>query len=218
MAEISLNVQTRELGNKGSVRRLRADKKIPGVYYFHGKGNIPIYVERTDLQAIWGHESALLDVSFDGNKRKKCIILDIQYDPIKGTPIHLDLMGIKMGEKFTVTVPLHLKGTPTGVKNGGIMQQMMRELQIECMPSDMPEFLEVDVTELEIGDSISISDVNWENIALLDDHDTTIVSITVPRMEEEPEEEEGEELEGEEGAEPEVIGQKAEGEEEEPEE
>lgn len=210
MAEISLNVHTREISNKGSNRRLRAEKKIPGIFYFHGSDNIPIYIERTDLQAIWGHESALLDVSFDGKKSRKCIIRDIQYDPIKGTPIHLDLMGIRMGEKFTVTVPLHLEGTSEGVKNGGIMQQMMRELQIECLPSNMPEFLQVDVSELKIGDSISISDLQWENIELLDDPDTTIVSITVPRMEEEPEEE-GEELEEEaEGAEPEVIGQKPE--------
>lgn len=217
MAEITLKVQSREIGNKGSNKRLRADKKIPGMYYFHGKNNVPFYVERTDLQAIWGHESALLDVSFDGKKSRKCIIRDIQYDPIKGTPIHVDLMGIKMGEKFTVTVPLHLIGTPEGVKNGGIMQQMMRELQIECLPSDMPEFLEVEVSELNIGDSISISDLGWENIELLDDPETTIVSITVPRMEEEPEEAELEELEEEEeGAEPEVIGHKPE--EEEPEE
>jgi len=218
MAELKLNVHKRNVKGSNAVRKMRYEDKIPGIYYIHGEDNIPVYIERTDLQSIWGHESALLNAVFGDGDSKKCIIRDIQYDPVRGTPIHVDLMGIKMDEKITVSVPLNLIGTAEGVKNGGILQQQVREIELECLPGDMPEFIEVDISELEIGDNLTIETIDIKNVDILMEQDTVIATVTVPSLPEEEEEEEELEEELEEGAEPEVIGQKSEQEEEEEEE
>lgn len=214
MAELKLNVHKRDIKGSNAVRKMRYENKIPGIYYIHGEENIPVYIERTDLQSIWGHESALLNAVFSDGDSKKCIIRDIQYDPVRGTPIHVDLMGIKMDEKIKVSVPLNLVGSAEGVKSGGILQQHVREIDLECLPGDMPESIEIDVSELEIGDNLSIEVLDVKNVDILMDKDTVIASVTVPSLAvEEEEEEEVEEVE--EGAEPEVIGQETEEEEEE---
>jgi len=209
MSDITLNVETREGTGTQAAKKLRSQNKIPGIYYFHGSKNIPFIVDRAELHSIWGHESGLLEIIFDGKKHKKCIVREIQFDPVKGTPIHLDLLGITMGEKLTVHTPVTLVGTSIGVKNsGGVLQQVAREIEIECLPSKIPESIEIDVTELEIGDSISVSDLQSEGYTILADPSTVLVTVSAPRVieVEEAEEEEAEE----EGAEPEVLTKKAE--------
>lgn len=206
MSEILLNVQTRDGVGTQVAKKLRKENKVPGIYYHHGAKNIPFYVDRKDLHAIWGHESALLDVVFDNNETKKCVVRDIQFDPIKGRPIHIDLMGIKMTEKIKVNIHIHLVGIPEGVKNsGGVLQHIMRDLEVECLPSDIPEKIEVDVSHLDIGDSLPLSVVNLENVTIHGDPEAIVATVSAPRVVavEEP-------VEGEEGAEPEVIAQKAE--------
>lgn len=211
MAEITLNVFNREQTGTQAAKKLRREDKIPGVYYFHGGQNIPFYINRKDLHSIWGHESSLLDVAFDNKNKKKCVIRDIQFDPITGKPIHIDLMGIKMTERITVNIHIHLVGIPAGVKDaGGILQQVTREIEIECLPSDIPEKIEVDVSELNLGDNITLSDIQLENVITLDDPDTIIATVVAPRLTVETEEVEEELEEEEEQAEPEVISQKEE--------
>ncbi len=213
--ELKLNVETREDTGTSAVRKLRREKKIPGVYYMHGQKNILVSIPRTELHGIWGHETTLLEIVFDGKDSKKAVIRDIQYDPIKGLPIHVDLMGIRMTEKLTLSVPVEIIGTSKGVKDsGGVLQQFLREAEIECLPADIPESIAVDVSELEIGDSIHLGDLDTGKFIFLSDPETLVVTVTPPRLVEEEEEEEELE-EGEEGAEPEVIGQKSEEEEEE---
>ncbi len=212
MAELHLNINTRDEKGSNAVRKLRREDKIPGIFYHHGTENIPFYVDRKELHNVWGHESSLLDVTFDGKDNKKCIIRDIQFDPIKGRPIHIDLLGIKMTEKITVSVPIELVGTSTGVKNsGGILQQILREIQLECLPSDIPENIEIDVSDLDIGDNLQVSDLVAEKVEILDDPDSIVATVTAPRLVVEEEEEEG--LEEEEAAEPEVVSQRSEEEE-----
>jgi len=210
MAEITLNVKSREDIGTQSVKKLRRQDLIPGIYYFHGGENIPFAVERTELRSIWGHESGLLTIVFDGKNQKKGVIRDIQFDPVKGMPIHLDLMGIKMTEKIQISVHVHLIGTPEGVKNaGGILQQTLREIEVECLPSDIPEGIDVDVSELAIGDSIDVSAVTPDNFTILADPTTVIATVSAPRvLAEEEVKEEAEE--GEEEMEPEVLSQKPE--------
>lgn len=213
MAEITLNVRRRDSLGTQAMRKLRRQDLIPGIFYFHGSNNIPFIVERTDLHSIWGHESGLLTIVFDGKDQKKGVIRDIQFDPVKGTPIHLDLMGIKMTEKLQINVSVQLVGTPEGVKNaGGILQQTLREIEVECLPSDIPESIEVDVSELGIGDSLDVSTITPGNFVILADSTTVVATVTAPRiLAEEEEEEEAEE--GEEEMEPEVLSQKPEEEE-----
>lgn len=211
MSDLTLNVKTREGIGTQAARKLRAQNQIPGIFYFHGSDNIPFVVDRADLHAIWGHESGLLEIIFDGKNSKKGVIRDIQFDPVKGKPIHLDVMGISMSEKIKVNVGITLVGTPEGVKtHGGILQQTLRELEIECLPSDIPEHVELDVSELGLNESIQVSSIEIENVTILADESTVVATITPPRIvEEEVEEEEGEE----EAAEPEVLSQKSEEEE-----
>lgn len=210
MSDITLNVQTREGVGTQAVKKLRAQNLIPGIFYFHGGTNIPFVVNRADMHAIWGHEAGLLELIFDDKNHKKGVIRDIQYDPVKGNPIHIDVMGISMTEKIKVNVSISLVGTSQGVKNhGGVLQQTLRELEVECLPSDIPEQIELDVTELDINDSLHVSDIKLENAEVLVDESTVVATVSPPRVIEEVAEGEGEE----ESAEPEVLSQKSEDEE-----
>lgn len=207
-----LELEKREKTGTGYVKKLRREGKIPGVFYFHGKESIPVTVLRKSLQEIMGKESSLIDAKFANGDKRKCIVRNVQFDPIDHSILHVDLMGILMSEKITVTVPIHISGTPAGVKNeGGILQQMMREIEIECLPNDIPEVIELDVSELNIGDSLHATAIQAEKFKIIGDLDRTIASVSALRVAQEIIEEEEEEAE-----EPEVIGkeEKEEGEEE----
>ncbi len=211
MAEVTLNVETREGLGTQAAKKLRAVDKIPGIFYIHGSKNIPITIDRAELHSIWGAEAGLLDIVFDGKTHKKGVIRDIQFDPVKGNPIHVDLMGIKMTEKVKMTVQVHLVGTPEGVKtHGGILQHTLREIEVECLPSDIPAAIEMDVSALNIGDNLHVSDIHLEKVEILTDADSVLATVSPPRVAETPVEAEEEE---EEGAQPEVLSQKAEDEE-----
>jgi large subunit ribosomal protein L25 len=213
MAEIQLNVETREGTGTQAAKKIRAVEKIPGIYYISGSKNIPIIIDRAELHSIWGTESGLLDITFDGKTRKKAVIRDIQYDPVRGFPIHIDLMGIKMTEKLKINVPVTLIGTPNGVKtDGGILQHIQREIEVECLPSDIPSSIDIDISELNIGDNIHVSDLNVENAEILTDQEAVIATVSAPRVVEETTVAETEE-ETDESAEPEVLSQKSEDEE-----
>ncbi|RLD14058.1 50S ribosomal protein L25 [candidate division KSB1 bacterium] len=214
MAEIQLNVETRENTGTQAAKKLRAAEKIPGIFYLRGSKNIPITINRADLHGIWGTESGLLDIIFDDKTHKKAVIRDIQYDPIKGSPIHIDLMGIKKGEKIKMNVAVQLIGTPEGVKTqGGILQHILREVEVECLPSEIPSSIDIDVSELNIGDNLHVSDLEAENVTIMTDMASVIAAVSAPRISEEPEEAEEVEEEEEEGAEPEVLSKKSEDEE-----
>jgi len=212
MLEIALDIETRKEKGKQYTKKLKKEGQIPGVYYFRGKENIPFIVEQKQVQSLAGHESGLITVNVDGKQEKKCIIREIQYDPINAKPIHIDLMGILLTEKVTVSVPIHLTGTPEGVKNaGGILQHVAREIEIQCLPGDIPQNIELDVAHLNIGDSAHLSDITLDKIEFMGEQDMVIATVSAPRIvEEEVVAEEEEEV----TAEPEVI-TKAEEEEEE---
>lgn len=211
MAEILVTQQRKGLG-KRDARRFRREGMIPGVYYYHGEEAIPLLFESKSLTYFLSSAKGLIDLQIEGEKEpKKCVIKEIQRDPVNGKFLHVDFLGVTMGKKITVTVPLVLNGTPAGVKAGGIMEHLIRELEIECFPRHLPEKLELDVGSLEIGDSIHVGELSFPNVDILDDPDGTIVVIEAPRVvvEEVEEEVEEEALE-----EPEVISEKKPGEEE----
>ncbi len=141
---------------------------------------------------------------------QKSVIKEIQYHPVKGDIIHVDFMRIKAGQEIHVTVPLKFVGEAPGIKLGGVFQMIKSDLDISTLPKYMPNEIEVDISEMEIGDTIHISDLNLENITIILEPETTLCSIAMPKKIEEvvEEAEEGEEIEGEE-AEPEVISAKA---------
>jgi large subunit ribosomal protein L25 len=202
MSEVSLKVESRKQIGKESAKKLRRAGKTPGIYYFHGKESIPISVDKKALHAMMGKESTLLDITIDNKDQRKCIIRDIQFDPITSNPIHIDLMGIELTEKVTVQVSIVLTGTPDGVKNqGGVLEQQLREISVECLPMDIPEHIVLDVSNLLIGGSLHVSDIQLDKVKLLDDVSKIIAHVVPPRVIEEPvaAEEEG-------AKEPEVIG------------
>lgn len=202
-----LELTVREKHGTRQAKKVRRAGDVPGIFYFHGKESIPFTVNGKALQSTLGKETTLLDVHFNTGDNRKCIVRGIQYHPISHAIIHIDFMGIKLDEKITVSVPIHLTGTASGVKNdGGILQQVLREIEIECLPGDIPESIDLDVTALNIGDSLTVSDLTTGKFVILGEADRTIVTITAPRAAEEPvavEVPEGE-------AEPELVGRKAE--------
>jgi len=204
MAKI-LETQKREHVGKRSSRRYRREGMIPGVYYYHGEEAVPIIFNSKMLTLFLNTAHGLIDLKIEGEKEtKKCVLKEIQSDPVTGNFLHVDFLGVKMGEKITVKVPLVLKGLAPGIKAGGILEHLIRDLEIECFPRHLPEKLEIDVSSLEISDSIHVKDLNFENILILDDPDDAIVILEAPRVVVE----EVEEVLEEEMEEPEVIGEK----------
>jgi large subunit ribosomal protein L25 len=137
----SLEAQQREAGNKNDARRVRRSGRIPAVVYGAGKNSIPVSVDPRQVARILhsasGHNT-IFDLALDG-ERSKAMIVDWQYEPIKGGLLHIDLKRIAMDQKLTVKVPIVLKGEAAGVKQqGGILEQVLREVEIECLPGDIP--------------------------------------------------------------------------------
>jgi len=214
MAIISLEAAARPDAGKGVARRLRAGGRVPGVYYGRGEESIPLTVALKDLVSVL--ESAegsnvIVDLKLGGqaSKDRKALIREIQRHPVAGSILHLDLQHISLTERITVEVPIVLLGVPTGVKDGGgILEHLLREVEVECLPTDIPSKLEVDVSALQIGDSLHVSDIQAERATILTEADRAIAAVVPPTILEEvkPAEEAA-------AAEPEVIGAKKEGEE-----
>ncbi|RMF66136.1 MAG: 50S ribosomal protein L25 [Calditrichaeota bacterium] len=206
MSELVLSVEKREATGKKISKQLRREGKIPGVFYFHGQDSVPVAVDEKELRNVIHSEASIIDLDFDGKKKTKCVIREVQWDPVYGHPLHVDFMGIKLTEEVTVDVPVHVVGTAVGVKDGGgIMQHILREITVQCLPLDIPEHIEVDVTELEIGDAIRVEDLKLDKVKILSEPSQSIVVIRPPTVVAEPTVA-AEELE-EEGAEPEVVGE-----------
>lgn len=221
MERHSLKVKAREETGKGVARKLRREGLLPGVVYGRKRQPQPLIVNPEELQnKVSGNVIFDLDITGDGEGSETVMIKDIQRDPIKGNLIHIDFQHISMDEKISVSVLLNLQGDAEGIREGGVLQQLLREVEVECLPANIPEELTLDISELTIGNSLLVSDLEVpDDVEVLTPLDEVIVTIVTPTelVEEEEEEEEEEFLE------PEVIGEEedaeaAEGEEEETEE
>lgn len=202
MAEIVLEAEVRSSRGKQS-HALRRSGKIPGIYYARGEENIAISATEKALRPFIGTKEAhIIDLHLDSGKALSCILRDVQYDSLTDRPIHFDLQGIKADEELTIEVPITLQGIPAGVKNGGMMQHIMHTLRVACLPRYIPEHISLDVTALEINTSIHVSDIQLENVKILDNVENAIVAIIPPPavVEEAPA------VEAEVPVEPEVIG------------
>lgn len=217
MEKVIIEANERKTINKRSRNILRNEGRVPGVLYGSRMKPIPIDVTRLVINPlVFTSKTNLISLKLDGHDEYECIIKDVQFDPVTDKVLHFDLIGLTRGEKIQLEVPLKLLGNAVGVKEGGLLQESMHKLSIECLPKDIPQSLELEVTELNIGDSIHVSDLNFEHITILNPEDTIVVSVVLPKVEKEVEAvEEGEEFAEEEGAaEPEVIGKGKESEEE----
>jgi len=183
---IKLEVRERtELGSRHS-RRLRAQGLIPGVLY--GKGHTrPVVVAERDLRAAMTGPSgmhAILDVVLEGQKTvHPSVVAEYQQDPMRGTLSHFDLREVRLDRPIHAAVAVNLVGEAPGVKAGGVLSLVTRELHVEALPADVPEHIDVDLSSLEVGDVLRVEDVPpLENVTFLDDpHETVIATVSVPR-------------------------------------
>ncbi len=207
--QATLKVETRDGRGKGAARQLRRAGSIPGNLYGREIEPISVQADMREFAALVGAisvENTIVELSLDGDAPRRVLIREIQRHPVRPDFLHVDFYEIRAGEKLKVNVPLHLIGTPIGVRNGGTLQQVRHELEVECLPSEIPPSFEIDISGLEIGDSFHISDVDSGGLEILEDGGRTICAVAAPRVVEEPVDDEGLEGEfGEEDAEPEVI-------------
>jgi large subunit ribosomal protein L25 len=205
MEKSILEAELRETGSKQARKLVRKNGKVPGVYYSKHDSPINLAVsEKAINPLVFTAETHLVSLKVDG-KELDCVIKDIQFDPITDKVVHFDLIGLTSGETFQLEIPVQLNGTPVGIKEGGIIQHLIHKLEIECLPKDIPQHIDIDISELKIGDAIHVNDLNIENITILNPEDSVIISVTHPKVEKEPVAEE-ETIEEEEQTEPEVIG------------
>jgi large subunit ribosomal protein L25 len=192
-----------------SPRKLRREGMVPAVMYGHGEGSIVLCFEEREFKKALssGGANAIFEIVLDENGSKQshvAMLKEFQRNPMTGDFIHVDFYRIRMDETITTRVPIHAIGEPVGVKEGGLLQYQIREVEVECLPGVIPENFTIDISELAIGDNMAISDLPaFEGVKVLDDPNETILSIVAPRAVEEVEEEE----EAEEGAEPELVGE-----------
>ncbi len=185
-----LEAQPREAGTKNDARRVRREGKIPAVVYGAGKDALTVSVDPRQVSRILHSETGhntVFDLAMDG-ERTKAMIVDWQYEPIKGSLLHIDLKRIAMDKKLTVNVPIELVGEPAGVKQqGGILEQITREVEVECLPGDIPNEIELNVSELVFGTVLRISDLpKNDKIEYLTDPEQPVAHIITIKEEEVP--------------------------------
>jgi len=176
-----LEAQPRVAGDKNDARRVRRSGKIPAVLYGAGKQSLPVSVDPRQVSRILHSQSGyntIFDLTLDG-ERTKAMIVDWQYEPIKGALLHIDLKRIAMQEKLRVNVPIVLKGEAAGVKQqGGILEQIAREVEVECLPDDIPTSIEADVSELVFGKVMRIADLKHsDKVKFLSDPNQPVAHI-----------------------------------------
>lgn len=214
MSDLMLQAELREATGKEQAKKIRQAGKVPGVFYAHNEKSVPIlFDEREIMKTLTSSEAGLIDISIGGKKARKAIVKEVQTDPIKNYLVHVDVMGVSLEEKVTVSIPINILGEAIGVKEqGGILHNYLRDIEVSCLPLDIPEHIDVDVSELNMGDSIQLSTLTIDKASIVGDLDQPIVSVLAPRIvkEEVVEEEEGVE-EGVEGEEAEAESSEDEG-------
>lgn len=185
-----LEAQPRDAGTKNDARRVRREGKIPAVVYGAGKQAMPVSVDPRQVSRILHSETGhntVFDLALDG-ERTKAMIVDWQYEPIKGSLLHIDLKRIAMDQKLKVNVPIELVGEPAGVKTqGGILEQITREVEVECLPGDIPHAIELNVGELVFGTVLRVSDLpKNDKVKYLSDPELPVAHIITIKEEEVP--------------------------------
>ncbi|MYK98517.1 MAG: 50S ribosomal protein L25 [Gemmatimonadetes bacterium] len=206
MNQVSLKARQRTDTGKQVAKTLRRDGALPAVVYGSGESSTPLTLDYREFEGFLRKtqgESVVINLEIEGMEDKKALLRDIQRDYLRNQLLHADFQQIRMSDRITTEVSRVMIGEPIGVtRDGGVLDQSLRVVEISCVASEIPEHLEVDISELSMGDTIHISDLSFENVEIVTDGEVAVVSVLTP-MAEEPEEEEVD-LEQEE---PEIIGQ-----------
>jgi large subunit ribosomal protein L25 len=189
MSEVFLNAEVRAATGK-KAKRVRRNGQIPGVFYAHGEGNISIQVPAPSLEPlIYTTETHIINLKLVDGTMKKCILRDVQFDPVTDKPIHFDLQGLKEHEKLTIEVPVVITGgTPIGVREGGMLQIMIHKVKVSCLPKDIPEKIEVNVADLGMNKFVHVRELNVSpDVSVLADPESAVVGVVPPTIHKEPE-------------------------------
>lgn len=208
----SLKAETRQRTGSGVLKQMRREGYVPSVVYGKGKENLNIKVNTktlTDMLAQSASESILIDLEIDGGKSETAFLQSTQHDALTGALVHADFLAVTKGMKISASIPVELHGEPVGVKGGGILEQLVRSLEITCSPKDLPEIIEASVAHLDLTDSLSVGDLEIPEGVTVSLAPTVLVAIVNESRAtksaggidgEEGEEGEGAEGEGTEGA------------------
>ena len=183
MAEIVLSAELRQETGKHA-KYARSKDTVPGVYYSRGESNLNIQVATPSLdKLVFTAETHVIDLRLKDGSSRKCILRDVQFDPVSDRPIHFDLQGLKENEKLTMDIPIVLVGgVPKGVRDGGMLQHVVHKVKISCLPKDMPEKIEVNVADLGINDLVHVSDLSVPNVVILDNAENMVVGVIPPAV------------------------------------
>lgn len=190
--QVKIKVEKRDAIGRSAGRKLKAQGRIPAVVYGGKDKPQPLQVSTRDISNMLKHasgENILVELEIDGEKASRMAMLqEVQHSPLGGAILHVDFHAISMDEKIHAEVPLEATGTPNGVKNfGGLLEQALRTLEVECLPTDLPDKITVDVTNLNIGDTIHVRDIKLPNgVVPKVQLDLTAFSVVAPAVEEEP--------------------------------
>ena len=201
MAEADLNVEKREQTGHGMSKKFRRLGKVPGIFYAPNEEAVPVSMDEKQIHHIAFSEINVINVIFPDGTTRKSILREVQTNPIDNSLVHVDLFGIKLTENVRLSIPVVFAGTPVGVKEGGILEHLIREVEVEGLPLEIPEHIEVDVSELNIGDVILLKDITVEKIRFVTDESHPVANVIHPKVVAEPEPEEVELEEGEEAEE-----------------
>jgi large subunit ribosomal protein L25 len=213
-----LSVRPREPASSRATRRLRREGLVPGIVYGGDGDAVPFEVDSRELRLALQRGGAVIDLELDGGKGTPVVVKEEQRHPVTGSILHLDLLRVRLDRAIHATTVIELDGgeEAPGVKEGGVLEQVTREINIEALPTSIPDVIHLDVSEMNINDTLTLTAVTApEGVTFLDDPEETVVAtLTPPRIEEEPEIEEeteligedGEPIEGEEAAEGEAEG------------
>lgn len=199
-----LDLKERTVKGKSKARSLRRDGMVPGVYYFRGEENVDLQIDKKKLYHAMSSGQHVFEVEMNG-ATQYVTIKGIQYHPVTDEVLHIDLMQVNMTEKMKFTIPISLEGEAEGVKEGGVLSQILTTIDVNCLPTSVPDNILVDISNMELNSNMTVADiVNIpEGVEILSDPESTIATLAPPKEEEEPvveDLEEGEELL--EGAEP----------------
>ena len=200
-----LDLKERTVKGKSKARSLRRDGMVPGVYYFRGEENVDLQIDKKKLYHAMSSGQHVFEVEMNG-ATQYVTIKGIQYHPVTDEVLHIDLMQVNMTEKMKFTIPISLEGEAEGVKEGGVLSQILTTIDVNCLPTSVPDNILVDISNMELNSNMTVADiVNIpEGVEILSDPESTIATLAPPKEEEEPvveDLEDGEELlEGEEPA------------------
>jgi large subunit ribosomal protein L25 len=182
MSEINITAVKREDFKGSATVNFRKKGMIPGIFYGHAAGSIPIAVNELALRPlIYTSESHVVNLNIEGvNEKFNAIIKDVQFHPLSDKPIHFDFQSLSEDKEVHIEVPVHLKGNAIGVRNGGVLQHVYHKLEVICLPKHIPAHIELDIANLEIGDSIKVGDLKLEGVKFVNDGSASIVAVAHP--------------------------------------